>query len=213
LVETAIGKIPGLRLVGGHLALDLVNSVGGLVDPDPSSEFLRDYGDLLAWSRQAGALDPETTAALARRAQRHKPEADKTFARALELRALADRVLRPVASAEAPRPQDMAALTEIESAALAKGELAPTHEGFTWRWADTKDLETPLWPLAHAIVDLLTEGRLERLRGCANCRWLFLDESRNGSRRWCSMEECGTDVKKRRYVERRRERRSTGTGS
>ena len=207
-METAAETIPGLRLVGGHLALDLVNSVGGLVDPDPGSEFLRDYGHLLTWSRQAGSLGAETTAALARRAQRHTAEAGKAFDRALELRALADRVLRPVAAGQDPDAKDIAALKAIESTALARGELTPTNGGFDWRWTDTRDLETPLWPLAHAVVDLLTEGRLERLRGCGNCRWLFLDESRNGSRRWCSMEECGTQVKKRRYVERRRERRS-----
>jgi len=198
-----------LELVGGHLALDFVNSVGGLVDPDPDSEALRSYDDLLAWSQRAGSLDKRGAQTLARRARRHPEDAEAAFTRALELRELADRVIRPVAAGDEPDPGDLAALRAEESAALARAELTPAGDGpeWRWQWRDTDDLAAPLWPLAHAVVDLLTQGRLERLRGCANCRWIFLDESRNASRRWCSMNGCGTDVKKRRYVERRRERR------
>ena len=208
-METSVKVLTNLDLVGGHLALDFVNSVGGLVDPDPASEALRSYDALLAWSQIAGSLDEEAAQALARRARRHPEAAEAAFARALELRELADRVIRSVAAGGKPNADDLATVRAEESAALARAELAPAGHGpeWRWQWRDTDDLEAPLWPLAHAVVDLLTHGRLERLRGCANCRWLFLDESRNASRRWCSMDGCGTDVKKRRYVERRRERR------
>jgi CGNR zinc finger len=70
------------------------------------------------------------------------------------------------------------------------------------------DPRLPLWPLAHAAVELLTEGPLDLLKVCSGCRWLFLDQSKNRSRRWCSMEVCGTSAKKRRYVERRRRARA-----
>jgi predicted RNA-binding Zn ribbon-like protein len=63
--------------------------------------------------------------------------------------------------------------------------------------------------VTHAAVELLADGRLERLKVCANCRWLFLDQSRNRSRRWCSMADCGTAVKMERFVERRRVRRES----
>jgi predicted RNA-binding Zn ribbon-like protein len=209
LMETSVKLLTHLELVGGHLALDFVNSVGGLVDPDPDSEALRSYDDLLAWSQRAGSLDKRAAQTLARHARRRPEDAKAAFARALELRELADRVIRPVAAGDTPDANDLAALRAEESIALARAELAPAGDGpeWRWQWRDTDDLEAPLWPLAHAVVDLLTHGRLERLRSCANCRWLFLDESRNASRRWCSMDGCGTDVKKRRYVQRRRERR------
>jgi predicted RNA-binding Zn ribbon-like protein len=64
-----------------------------------------------------------------------------------------------------------------------------------------------LWPLAVAAVDLLRTGPLGRLKVCAECRWLFLDRSRNGSRLWCSMNECGGRSKMRRYRARRATRR------
>ncbi|HWT23248.1 MAG TPA: CGNR zinc finger domain-containing protein, partial [Solirubrobacteraceae bacterium] len=58
------------------------------------------------------------------------------------------------------------------------------------------DLRSPLWPVAVAAVDLLRDPeRLARLKQCGHCRWLFLDASRNRSRRWCSMEHCGTAAK------------------
>jgi predicted RNA-binding Zn ribbon-like protein len=62
----------------------------------------------------------------------------------------------------------------------------------------------PMPRIVHSAVELLLHGRIERLRMCGNCPWLFLDLSRNASRRWCSMENCGTAVKIRLLTERRR---------
>jgi predicted RNA-binding Zn ribbon-like protein len=90
---------------------------------------------------------------------------------------------------------------EVEGAEVAG-------RGLRWDWSHADDLRTPLWPITHAATNLLAHGPPQSLKVCANCRWLFLDQSRNRSRRWCSMENCGTAVKKERYVERRRARRA-----
>jgi predicted RNA-binding Zn ribbon-like protein len=66
-----------------------------------------------------------------------------------------------------------------------------------------------LWPVAYAATELLTSGPLGRVKNCAGCNWLFVDESKNRSRRWCSMEECGTHAKMRRYVARRAAKRKS----
>ena len=63
--------------------------------------------------------------------------------------------------------------------------------------------------VARAAYDLLTGDHLARVKVCAGCHWLFLDRSKNGSRRWCSMEDCGTSAKMRRYVARRAARRAS----
>lgn len=74
---------------------------------------------------------------------------------------------------------------------------------FAWSWADEPlDLEMPLWPIARSAAELLTSpAALPTLRLCASerCAWLFLDTSRNGSRRWCSMRTCGNRAKARRH--------------
>ena len=63
--------------------------------------------------------------------------------------------------------------------------------------------------VSQAAYDLLTGDHLARVKVCAGCHWVFLDQSKNGSRRWCSMEDCGTSAKMRRYVARRAARRAS----
>ncbi len=86
----------------------------------------------------------------------------------------------------------------------------PAGGGFAWEWDAGGDvLARPLWALARSAADLLTSPRLSRVRECPGedgCGWLFLDTSKNGSRRWCSMQGCGSRAKARRYAGRRRGR-------
>jgi predicted RNA-binding Zn ribbon-like protein len=79
--------------------------------------------------------------------------------------------------------------------------------GFAWDWAGAEDaLDQMLWPVVHDAAGLLTSEELDRVGQCDDdrCGWLFLDTSRNRSRRWCSMEDCGNRAKARRYYERKR---------
>jgi predicted RNA-binding Zn ribbon-like protein len=132
-------------------------------------------------------------------------------AQARELRALIYAIFRAYADGAEPARKDLTRLRDAEREALAHAELVSDGAAMRWSWPPSRDLASPLWPVSHAAVELLTHGPLDRIKTCGNCRWLFLDQSRNGSRRWCSMEECGTQVKARRFVERRRERRAAAT--
>ena len=76
------------------------------------------------------------------------------------------------------------------------------------RWEATDDPDRVWWPVAYAGLELLLHGPLDRIKGCGGCRYLFLDETKNRSRRWCSMDDCGTREKMRTYVARRAARRS-----
>jgi predicted RNA-binding Zn ribbon-like protein len=91
--------------------------------------------------------------------------------------------------------------------ATTRVELGPSDPAYELTWPDTDDLDGITWPLAHSALDLLRSPQLRRLKRCVACPWLFLDGSKNGSRRWCTMNICGTDEKIRRYVTRRAERR------
>ena len=86
-------------------------------------------------------------------------------------------------------------------------QLVRIDDAYEWRWADD-DLARPLWSVIHEAMRLLTDGPLDRVKGCANCRFHFLDLSKNRSRRWCSMDDCGTEDKMRKYVARRASARS-----
>ena len=67
--------------------------------------------------------------------------------------------------------------------------------------------------MVHDATRLLIDGPLDRLKACDGCNYLFIDESKNRSRRWCDMTTCGTAEKMRRYVARRAAKRATATNS
>jgi predicted RNA-binding Zn ribbon-like protein len=193
-------------LEGGHLALDFVNTIGGLRDepPDLDDEMLRSYDDLVTWWLRLGVISEADGRRLRREAGRDEKRASRALGRARKLRELLYPIFRAIADGAEPPLELLDRLRDAERDALADARLAVADGAMRWTWPAPTDLEDPLRPIAHSAVELLTSGPLEHLKLCGNCRWVFLDQSRNHSRRWCSMEECGTQMKQRRFVERRR---------
>jgi predicted RNA-binding Zn ribbon-like protein len=198
MTETPVIRPPtseSMRLDGGHPALDLVNTVYGQVDGPVEADVLAIPEDLVVFARRVGMAERDT------------PASQAALRDVRALRDALDALLRARLAGHA-RPQ--AAITTIEAcvrAALAAASLSSQGGALAWTWPAT-DAHTPVHRFASAVSDLLTsEADLVRLRQCAACRWLFLDHSRGAGRRWCSMADCGTEAKKRRYVQRRRERR------
>ena len=196
-----------MRIVGGHLALDFANTVDGEPDGRPGRDYLGDYGRLVVWSRRVGVIPEDRAHRLLREAESRPHEARAVHEQAMALREAVQEVFGAVAEGEDPSPARVEALGRYEARALSNGELAPVEGGFGWRWPDGEDLAGVIWPVAHAATELLTSGRLDRLKRCAACWWLFVDASKNRSRRWCTMEDCGTAEKTRRYVAKRAARR------
>jgi predicted RNA-binding Zn ribbon-like protein len=186
-----------LKIVGGDLALDLANTLEGADTP----ETLVDYGELARWAALVGAVEPDDAERLTAVASDDPAAADRTLAEVRRLRTVVDRIFRAVATG-APVPAD--ALDELggfNADASARARLVPARQGpphLTLAW-EGDDLRRILWPIASAAVDLLRSGPLDRIKTCANCPWLFIDHSRNRSRRWCTMDECGVHLKMRRY--------------
>jgi predicted RNA-binding Zn ribbon-like protein len=199
--------VRAMRLVGGSPALDFVNTRSGPPIGEPDADSLREYADLVAWGGYAGLLSDAESNGLTQLARNHAREARKTFHRAIDARATIDAVFRAVSRAEHPSAPLLDQLASLEADALEHGRLIEAGSAFEWSWP-ADDLGRPLWPVVHAGVELLTGGRLDRLKGCGGCRFLFLDDTRNGSRRWCSMDDCGTAEKMRNYVARRAARRA-----
>ena len=203
-METLKG-VTRVRLVGGNLALDFINTRTGPPVGSPDGDVLTGYPELVAWSVYAGALSEPEAEAL-RRLSREDPAGSQTaFARSLRIRDDLDDVLRAVAADRSPGRSVLARLRDDEADALGHARLDQGRT-FEWTWRDDRTLARPLRPVVHAAVQLLTTGVLDRIKGCGGCRFLFHDESKNRSRRWCSMEDCGTSEKMRRYVAARRTR-------
>jgi predicted RNA-binding Zn ribbon-like protein len=200
------------RFRGGVACLDFVNTLAWRLTDRPV-EYLGSYEDLLAWGRQAGLLAPEETEVLSGWAATHPEEARATLSRAVALREAVHRVL---SAAIAGEPQDEGALSTLNrelSGALSRLRLAPAAgDAYVWAWErggeDSGDppLERPLWPVARSAAELLTSAKLGRVKVCGGegCGWMFLDESRNASRKWCESRDCGNRERVRKYFSRKK---------
>lgn len=162
-------------------------------------ELLPAYAELLRFCRQAGVL----THAEAARLNAVPAAAQKSALReAIELRELLARVCYGWLEEKSPAAEDRRALRHWAARCMQHRELRWRSGRLAWEWTPFHgEAETPVLLLAQAAVDLLTAGEPPRLHACASgtCRWLFLDTSRNGTRRWCDMKICGNREKARRY--------------
>jgi predicted RNA-binding Zn ribbon-like protein len=200
-----VGDVTRMRLVGGNLALDFVNTRAGPPAGSPDDDVLAGYPELVAWGVYAGALTDAEAAAL-RRLSRGDPDgAHVAFARSLRTRDYLDEAFRALVAGRNPSTSALARLRDDEADALGHARFE-RGGAFAWTWRDDRTLARPLRPVVHAAVELLTTGPLDRIKGCGGCRFIFNDESKNRSRRWCSMDDCGTAEKIRRYVAARRTR-------
>jgi predicted RNA-binding Zn ribbon-like protein len=196
---------------GGVPCLDFVNTLAWRLTDRPM-EYLGSYEDLLAWGRQAGLLAPDETEALSGWAATHPGEARATLSRAVALREAVHRVLSGVIAGE---PQDEGALSTLNrelSVALSRLRVAPAAgDAYVWAWERGGEdgggpLERPLWPVARSAAELLTSAKLGRVKICGGqgCGWMFLDESRNASRKWCESRDCGNRERVRQYLARKK---------
>lgn len=200
-----VDDVKRMRLVGGSLALDFVNTRTGPPGGEPDDDVLTGYPELLAWGMYAGAVT-EAEAVVLRRLSRDDPDAaHAAFVRSMSARDDLDEVFRALVTDRNPSARTLARLRDDHADAVGHAQLE-RGSAFAWTWRDDHTLARPLWPVVHAAVELLTGGALDRIKGCGGCRFLFIDESKNRSRRWCSMDDCGTAEKIRRYVAARRTR-------
>jgi predicted RNA-binding Zn ribbon-like protein len=195
---------PSFDLSGGALSLDFANTWSDRERPE--TEHLHGYGDLLAFAEQAGVASRAARSRLAARAKREPKAAAAAFALGRELRESLYRIFSAAAAARPPAAFDLERINGALPEALSHLRLARREAGFEWAWsAPAETLEAPLWPILRSAAELLTSGDLQQVRECAgsDCTWLFLDQSRNRSRRWCSMETCGNRAKAHRHYRRK----------
>jgi predicted RNA-binding Zn ribbon-like protein len=209
-------------LSGGIACLDFTNSISR----SSQREHINRYEDLVAFARQSALVSDDLAARLRDQAAARPDEAEATWRRAIALREALFRLFAAVAAEAAPPADDLAHLNRELSAALARLQVGRPEDGrsglapgvpdradgpggaYAWAWGEAAShLDAPLWPLARQSAELLVGGTLARVRECAadDCRWLFLDTSKNRSRRWCDMKSCGNRAKVRRFYRKKRE--------
>jgi predicted RNA-binding Zn ribbon-like protein len=192
---------PGeLRLIGGALCLDYCNTIAWRTSPEPIDR-LGDYHALLAWSVHANTVSARHANALRAAARSRPTAAAAAYARAVTLRKHVSAVFGAIATAALPQASDLDACRKAYADALLEGRLRLELREATLEWPSAIALDRPLWPVADSAWQLLTSTRLPRVGLCGGrgCGWLFLDETRNGSRRWCSDDDCGRRERVRQH--------------
>jgi len=181
----------------------------------PSNDRLETFPDLLGWSGANGLLDAPEVRALEERAASDPWLAATVLGQARELRSVLHQILAALAGKREPGP--LALRTFNQALRSAAGQLALTwREGRpSWGLDCGATLDTIVDRIAWAAAQFLTSPELARLGLCANpeCGWMFLDSTRNHSRRWCSMQDCGSRAKARRYYRRRKEKSDGESGA
>lgn len=205
--EPEPGGSAGLpKLSGGRLCLDFANTVEPRTG-DPQRDHLRGYADLVRWARHAAALDDAQAQRLLQAAATHPVAAQASLQRAITLREAIYRAFAAIAQGAPPAAADLDSMQRAYAAAMRHARLRPTSGQLAWSWDDDA-FDRAWWPMARSAVELATAGAPERVKPCPGCGWLFLDISKNRVRRWCSMEECGSQAKARRQTARRRAARA-----
>lgn len=204
------------KLIGGAASLNFVNTVSGrLSNPNKKNERdyldfyradkLEDYADLLAWSVKAELIFETEAKRLAELAENEPRAAQKVLKRAHVLRESTYRLFKSVVESWQPEADDLERLNQELNVASKYQNFSASENGFRFEWVDrANSLDAMLWQVAQSAAETLLTADFSRIRQCGGdgCRWLFLDTSRNRSRQWCDMKDCGNLAKVRRFRQR-----------
>jgi predicted RNA-binding Zn ribbon-like protein len=198
--------VANMSLVGGKPVLDFVNTVGDRLT-DATFDRIRGFEDLLEWGVRVELFGPTEARRLAEAARERPADGAAALQRARRLREALYQLFHAEVEDSTPPAAALEIVNEILAEGLRNRRLQPNADGYCWSWNERPNrLDWMLWPLAWSAAELLTSSDAGRLKECAqdDCGWIFLDLSRNRSRRWCTMEDCGNRAKARRHYQRHR---------
>src|SRR4030042_2827675 len=189
----------------GDISLDFANTNNWHASAAPE-DYLNNYAELVEWGVQAGLISAEIANQLNQIAEENPADTAKVYEFAIGVR---EAIYRIFSNHYAGKPIPDADLTLLNSVACqAMAHLQLTLRGGKVHWqlpADLEGVDFILWPVSRAAADLLTSDKALRVRQCEDdrgCGYLFIDQTKNHSRRWCSMESCGNRAKARRHYSR-----------
>jgi predicted RNA-binding Zn ribbon-like protein len=190
------------RTETGWLCLDFANTVEWHASNNPV-ECLHTYADLIKWSVNKGIVSGGDKNVLLRKSEEEPVEAQAVLEKARGIREDIYRIFSDTAHGQPVNNSDLMGFNRALASALSHSRLAPYEGGLRWEWdSHSHKLDSVIWPIVKSAVDLLTSPAMRRVGQCADekgCGWLFWDSSRNRSRRWCDMRDCGNRAKVRRF--------------
>lgn len=194
-----------LKLLGGRLCLDFVNTLDWRGTDSPQ-EFLKTYDDLVKWSRHAGICSKPEAGKLSKMTELLNAEAKKALNRALSLRETIYRLFAAGIANQKPQDEDLAIFNENLARSMKDLQIVPTADGYVWDITGNQTkLDWILNPIVRSAAEILVCDERKKVKACADsaCGWLFIDVSRNRSRRWCDMQDCGNRAKATRFYQKK----------
>ncbi len=194
------------EFIGGRPCLDFSNTLSDRFRETPI-EVLTTYDDFLTWSQLAGIVDADRVRQLRVRAELEPAQAARWLLEIRQARAVLTNLLSDVAAGRVSCGEDLDRFNQLLAETLIHLGLAPGEHGFAWHWNSEYQAEKlPLWIIVRDAANLLTSSETGHVHMCVSdtCDWLFLDTSKNHSRRWCDMKVCGNRAKARRYYDRQK---------
>lgn len=193
-----------LRLDGGVFCLDFVNTVHSRFDPI-TFDYIKDYGDLLGWLRKCEVVPQPVMSRLKKWHASDSQGAERVLKQVRDVRDLLYRMFSAIAAGQSPRTADLNWFQGLVEKTWGYLRIEPGQNCWEWSWAgQALDLGHPLRLVIKSAAELLISGNVTRVKECPACGWVFLDQSKNGSRRWCSMDTCGSIDKASRYYYRKK---------
>jgi predicted RNA-binding Zn ribbon-like protein len=199
-----MGGVPGQLIEPREVrwvCVDFANMVEWRAGSRPVDK-MTNYDRFLSWGENGTILSEQVANSLREEATRRPHEAHEAFTRAIALREAIYRVLFAVANNLPRNHADVELLNASYREAMSHKWLADSQERFLWSWeGEQTNLNALIWRIAQSAANLLTSDYAARLKSCPgeNCAWLFVDTSRNGTRRWCEMQICGNRAKVKRH--------------
>ncbi|MBB2482446.1 CGNR zinc finger domain-containing protein [Bacillus sp. APMAM] len=190
-------------LLGRRLCLDFANTVSWHDSSEKSQELLTSYEKLVNWSLHANILTKQQSLSLLKKAENQPSKAEEVLQQAIELREAIFRIFSLVSNNETPASKDLSIFNEALANAYGMMRIVPGENKFSLEFLNGEErLDGMLPPIVQSAIDILTsEKELSRVKKCEGypCGRLFFDTSRNRSRRWCSMADCGNRAKAKRF--------------
>ncbi|AZU62422.1 CGNR zinc finger domain-containing protein [Neobacillus mesonae] len=195
-------------MVGERLCLDFVNTISWRESEEKRRDWFTSYDKLVDWSHHAGILEEKQAQLLLKKSIHNPSEAEQTLAQAIQLREAIYRIFRSFTKEELINQEDLTNFNKVIRHYYQLMHLVPMENDFSIHFDIPEGaFDSMLPPIVQSAVDILTSERdLKRVSQCEgdHCGWLFFDTSRNRSRRWCSMADCGNRAKARRFYQNKK---------
>ncbi|HEV2288782.1 MAG TPA: CGNR zinc finger domain-containing protein [Candidatus Acidoferrales bacterium] len=193
------------QLVAGDVALDFVNTLDNRYAPDRLTDLLANYEAFLKFAVQTGMIAERRARKLLQKTD--AGERGRILERVIELREAMYFLFRSIAVRQSPKRECLETFNRFLAGTCVPEAIVWGKRQFTRQHGKSDETSNELlWPIIDAAANLLTSQDRNRIRECSDekCRWLFVDRSKNHSRRWCDMRVCGNRAKVRRFHARRR---------